>query len=57
MSTEPNHDPAFTSAMREISRTHIAEFWRRGKKGEVLTGEDAAYFQAMKDHPEYVEFW
>ena len=57
MTTPGSHDPAFSSAMRGISRTHIADIWRRGQGGEVLTGEDLAFYQTMKDHPEYVEFW
>jgi hypothetical protein len=43
--------------MREMSRVHIAEIWRRGGKGETLNSEDAAFFKAMQDHPEYTDFW
>ncbi len=57
MPTQPDHDPAFTAAMREMSRAHVADIWRRGQAGEVFTGEDQSFYQAMKVHPEYVEFW
>jgi hypothetical protein len=50
-------DPAFASSMREMSRGHIADIWRRGSKGETLGREDAAFFKAMQDHPEYTDFW
>jgi Domain of unknown function (DUF1841) len=50
-------DPAFASSMRQISRAHFGEIWRRGRAGEALTGEDAAFYQTMQEHPEYADFW
>jgi hypothetical protein len=43
--------------MRQISRAAYADIWRRGISNEGLTGEDAAFFQAMQQHPEYLEYW
>jgi hypothetical protein len=57
MSTPGDADPAFTSAMRELSRSHIADIWRRGQQGESLGSEDAPFYQAMLDHPEYRDIW
>jgi hypothetical protein len=57
MNTPGPHDPAFASAMRQISRAHYADIWRRGNAGQPLMGEDAAFYETMKQHPEYSEFW
>jgi hypothetical protein len=57
MSTPGDADPAFTSAMRELSRSHVAEIWRLGQAGESLGVEDAVSYQAMLDHPEYRDIW
>ena len=43
--------------MRGMSRSHIADIWRRGKSGETLGGEDLFFYQAMAAHPEYTDFW
>jgi hypothetical protein len=43
--------------MREMSRAHIADIWRRGQKGEPLGAEDSVFYKSMLDHPEYTEFW
>jgi Domain of unknown function (DUF1841) len=50
-------DPNFNSAMRQISRATYAEIWRRGLANEEITGEDAAFFEAMQQHPEYAEYF
>src|SRR5262245_27357987 len=52
-----NYDPVFVNAMREMSRGHYADIWRRGQAGESLAGEDAVFFEAMKLHPEYLDYW
>jgi hypothetical protein len=57
MNSSGGHDPVFSSAMREMSRAHIADIWRRGKAGEPLGLEDLAHYQAMLDHPEYTDIW
>jgi len=57
MSNPAPHDPLLAASMREMSRAHIADTWRRGRKGEPLSQEDVAFYRAMLDHPEYVDFW
>ncbi len=51
------NDPVLTSAMRGMSRAHIADIWKRGQNGDVLSSEDLSFYQAMIDHPEYREIW
>ena len=51
MTRPSDPDPAFTSAMREMSRAHIADIWRLGNAGEPLSLEDLAHYHAMLDHP------
>ena len=43
--------------MRSLSRSHIADIWRRGQKGETLAGEDLTYYAAMREHTEYHDIW
>jgi hypothetical protein len=57
MDSAGKSDPAFASSMREMSRAHYADIWRRGQSGEVLVGEDESFFQAMRQHPEYTDCW
>ena len=57
MTRPSDSDPAFTTAMREMSRAQVADIWRRGKAGEPQSLEDLAHYHAMLDHPEYTDIW
>lgn len=51
------HDPKLQAAMRDLTRKHMADIWRRGKLGEPLDAEAQAFYDAMRMHPEYDEVW
>ena len=57
MNDASQHDSVFGSAMREMSRSQIAELWQRGKGGKPLSDEDSVFYTVMCDHPEYSEIW
>jgi hypothetical protein len=40
-----------------MSREAYADIWRRGMNDEQLSGDDAAFFDAMRLHPEYYDYW
>ena len=57
MTRAEGSDPVFGSAIREMSRAHMAEIWQRGSKEDALSQDDYVLYRAMQEHPEYTDVW